>query len=267
MKRIKSLKSITTRDIRKDSHTLTQHVGLKAHNGVDIFREDEDREHFMESINKACEKYEVELLVCVLMTNHVHMILKGEIEQFKFVFESLGASFARSHNLKYGNRGAFWDQRYYNLPINTRRQFLNCAAYIFNNPVKAGMVEHPQDYEWSNFNALRLGYEEANVRKSIDELVGIALLIKTTIDRSNDILSLRQQRNLELVRDARICDTDVQAKAESLGCKEGCNVDDFSEEKRKSIVTKLWEFGANVSQIMKTTNFTRKFVAEIVEFL
>ena len=79
MKRIKSLKSITTRDIRKDSHTLTQHVGLKAHNGVDIFREDEDREHFMESINKACEKYEVELLVCVLMTNHVHMILKGEI--------------------------------------------------------------------------------------------------------------------------------------------------------------------------------------------
>ena len=267
MKRIKSLKSITTRDIRQNSHTLTQHVGLKAHNGVDIFREDEDREQFMKSINKVCEKYEVELLVCVQMTNHVHLILKGEIEQFKFVFESVGATFARWHNFKYGNKGAFWDQRYYNLPINTRRQFLNCAAYIFNNPVKAGMVEHPQDYEWSNFNALRLGYEDAGVCKSIDELVGIGLLVKTTIDRSNDILLLRQQRNLELVRDARICDVDVQAKAEALGCKKDSNPDELSKEKRKSIVAKLWEFGANVSQIMKTTNFSRKFVSETVEFL
>ena len=94
------MKCISPRDLREDSHTLTQHVGLKGHNGADIFHEDEDREKFMKSIYAACEKYEVELLVCVLMTNHVHMILKGEIKQFKFVFESLGASFARWHNFK-----------------------------------------------------------------------------------------------------------------------------------------------------------------------
>ena len=261
------MKSISPRDLREDSHTLTQHVGLKGHNGSDIFHEDEDREKFMKSIHAACEKYEVELLVCVLMTNHVHMILKGEIKQFKFVFESLGASFARWHNFKYGNKGAFWDQRYYNMPIHTRRQFLNCAAYIFNNPVKAGLVERPQDYEWSNFNALRLGYEENSVRESIDEIVNIALLVKTTIDRSKATLLQRQERNLELIRTARICDTAVQAKVESLGFKKDANNQKLFKEKRKEIIKKLWKFGANALQIANFTNFSRKFVAETVKYL
>ena len=261
------MKYISPRDLREDSRTLTQHVGLKGHNGVNFFHNDKEREKFMKSITDACKKYDVELLVCVLMSNHVHMILKGEIKQFKFVFESVGASFARWHNFKYGNKGAFWDQRYYNMPIDTRRQFLNCAAYIFNNPVKAGMVEHPQDYEWSNFNALRLGYEEASVKEAISELVGIALLVKTTIDRSKQILSLRQERNLELIRAARVCDADLQAKAEEIGFNKKTNINEMPKEKRRELVEKLWRFGANVLQISKVTNFSRKFVAETVEFL
>ena len=261
------MKCISPRDLREDSRTLTQHVGLKGHNGVNFFREDEDRDKFMKSITRACEKYEVQLLVCVLMTNHVHMILKGEIKQFKFVFESVGASFARWHNQKYGNKGAFWDQRYYNLPIHTRRQFVNCAAYIFNNPVKAGLVENPQDYEWSNFNALRLGYEDPDVKEAINELVDIELLVKTTINRSKQILLLSQQRNLELIRATRVCDADLQAKAEELGFDKETNVDEMPKEKRREFVKKLWRFGANALQISKVTNFSRKFVSETVEFL
>ena len=261
------MKYISPRDLREDSRTLTQHVGLKGHNGVDFFREDEDREKFMKSITDACDKYDVQLLVCVLMSNHVHMILKGQIKQFKFVFESVGASFARWHNYKYGNKGAFWDQRYYNMPIETRMQFLNCAAYIFNNPVKAGMVEHPQDYEWSNFNALRLGYEDPSTKEAINELVDIALLVKSTIVKSKQILLLRQERNLELIRPARVCDTDLQAKAEELGLTKEADIDEMTKEKRREFVEKLWRFGANVLQISNVTNFSRKFVAETVEFL
>ena len=261
------MKYISPRDMREDSRTLTQHVGLKGHNGVDFFREDEDREKFMKSITDACDKYDVQLLVCVLMSNHVHMILKGQIKQFKFVFESVGASFARWHNYKYGNKGAFWDQRYYNMPIETRMQFLNCAAYIFNNPVKAGMVEHPQDYEWSNFNALRLGYEDPSTKEAINELVDIALLVKSTIVKSKQILLLRQERNLELIRPARVCDTDLQAKAEELGLTKEADIDEMTKEKRREFIKKLWRFGANVLQISNVTNFSRKFVAETVEFL
>ena len=261
------MKYISPRDMREDSRTLTQHVGLKGHNGVDFFREDEDREKFMKSITDACDKYDVQLLVCVLMSNHVHMILKGQIKQFKFVFESVGASFARWHNYKYGNKGAFWDQRYYNMPIETRMQFLNCAAYIFNNPVKAGMVEHPQDYEWSNFNALRLGYEDPSTKEAINELVDIALLVKSTIVKSKQILLLRQERNLELIRPARVCYTDLQAKAEELGLNKEADIGEMTKEKRREFIEKLWRFGANVLQISNVTNFSRKFVAETVEFL
>ena len=261
------MKSISLRDVRADSHTLTQHVGLKGHNGMDIFREDDDREKFMKSINAACEKYEVDLLVYVLMSNHVHLILKGEIKQFKFVFESLGASYARWFNRKYGNKGAFWDQRYYNLPINSRRQFLNCAAYIFNNPVKAGMVKRPQEYEWSNFEALRKDFEDPRVSAAIDELVGVANLIKTTIVRCGQDMLVRQERNLELMREYRICDSEVASKVKSLDFNTENGKGETTKQKREEIVKKLWRFGANIIQIANATRISRKFVAETVEFL
>ena len=95
------------RDERFNSLTLTQNICLKGVGAMDIFHEDADREKFIDSLYKACEKYDVTVLVFALMDNHVHMILAGEIKNFQYVFESIGASYARAFNKKYSVVGIF----------------------------------------------------------------------------------------------------------------------------------------------------------------
>ena len=253
------------RELRYDSSTLTHHVGLKGHNSMTIFNEEEDRWKFLESIKNACDKYEVDLLVYVLMDNHVHLILRGEIEEYQHVFESLGATFARWHNEKYGNKGPFWEQRYYNEPIENQDQFLNTAAYIFNNPVKAGMVERPQDYEWSNFCEIRDRKCEVDVFNAIDEIVNVVHLISFTISQAKAKIAAKEARKLELIRSRRVRDKDVAKLILDFGGSKGKGLAGIEKEKMREAVLKLWDVGANVFQIKRVAKISAYFVNKVIE--
>ena len=199
---------MSTRDARFDSKTLSQHVGLKGHSSNNVFLDDSDRAHFLESMGSACEEYDVNLLVYALMDNHVHMILHGDIDQFQFVFESIGATYAREFNQKAGGSGAVWTQRFYAGPIQSQDQFLKTAAYIFHNPVDAGLCKNPQDYDWSNLSDLIEG-EGGTAWKIIDELVNVENLVDYTLSASKWKLTNRESMELGLTEEKRVLDSDL----------------------------------------------------------
>jgi putative transposase len=45
----------------------------------------------------------------------------------------------------------FWQKRYYDFNIPNRSQVVEKLRYIHRNPVKAGLCERPEDWEWSSF--------------------------------------------------------------------------------------------------------------------
>jgi putative transposase len=49
----------------------------------------------------------------------------------------------------------FWQKRYYDFNIRNYPQFVEKLRYIHRNPVKAGLCERPEDWEWSKFSQLR----------------------------------------------------------------------------------------------------------------
>jgi putative transposase len=50
-----------------------------------------------------------------------------------------------------GEAEHFWQKRYYDCNIRNHRQFVEKLRYIHGNPVKRGLCEHPEDWEWSSF--------------------------------------------------------------------------------------------------------------------
>ena len=55
-------------------------------------------------------------------------------------------------NVQCNRTGYLWQQRYFSCPV----EFASLAevlAYIELNPVRAGIVERPEDYEWSSARA------------------------------------------------------------------------------------------------------------------
>ena len=53
--------------------------------------------------------------------------------------------------------GHVFQSRFHSLPVQTDAYFTTVARYIHLNPVRAGIVERPEDYAWSNYGKLIRG--------------------------------------------------------------------------------------------------------------
>ena len=53
----------------------------------------------------------------------------------------------------------FWQKRYYDFNIRNYAQFVEKLRYIHRNPVKVGLCERPEDWEWSRFRHYATGCE------------------------------------------------------------------------------------------------------------
>ena len=58
-----------------------------------------------------------------------------------------------------GNAEHFWQKRYYDFNIRNYPQFVEKLRYIHRNPVKRGLCERPEDWEWSSFRHYATGCE------------------------------------------------------------------------------------------------------------
>ena len=57
------------------------------------------------------------------------------------------------------NSEHFWQKRYYDFNIRNHPQFVEKLRYIHRNPVKRGLCERPEDWEWSSFRHYAIGCE------------------------------------------------------------------------------------------------------------
>jgi hypothetical protein len=61
--------------------------------------------------------------------------------------------FARLYNRRHNRRGYFWGDRFKSVIVENGETLINCLAYIDLNPLRAGLVERPEQYRWNS-----LGY-------------------------------------------------------------------------------------------------------------
>jgi putative transposase len=91
-----------------------------------------------------------DLLAYVIMANHVHMLVLPKAPPSRFIGTLKGYT-AHEANRLLGRTGhPFWQAEVYDHWVRDDPERLRIHAYIENNPVKAGLVEHAEDYRWSS---------------------------------------------------------------------------------------------------------------------
>ena len=70
----------------------------------------------------------------------------------EFVLE-IKVRFARYYNKRHNRRGYFWGDRFKSVIVDKGETLVNCLAYIDLNPLRAGLVDRPENYRWNS-----LGY-------------------------------------------------------------------------------------------------------------
>jgi putative transposase len=91
-----------------------------------------------------------ELGAYVIMANHVHVLLLPKVSPSRLL-QSLKGATAREANLILRRTGEpFWQGESYDHWVRDESEWRRIAAYIENNPVKAGLVACAEDYRWSS---------------------------------------------------------------------------------------------------------------------
>ena len=86
----------------------------------------------------------------IVMANHVHLLVTPRAETAR-ITHSLKRFVAREANQLLGLTGrAFWQDESYDHLVRNGAEFDRIAAYIENNPVRAGLVAVPEDFPWSS---------------------------------------------------------------------------------------------------------------------
>ena len=149
---------------------------------------DIEKDFLLDLIRRYSTLYFVEILGFCLMGNHFHLLVKM-FPEYKFNDEDIkkryiefygddGAfaegrlpywreklsnlsefvreikvGFARYYNRRHNRRGYFWGDRFKSVIVDKGETLINCLAYIDLNPLRAGIVDRPEDYRWNS-----LGY-------------------------------------------------------------------------------------------------------------
>jgi putative transposase len=86
----------------------------------------------------------------VVMPNHVHFLLDPKAE-LKLITRAIKGGSARTCNQVLNRTGLpFWQQESFDHWVRNTVSFERIRNYIERNPVSAGLVKSPDDWEWSS---------------------------------------------------------------------------------------------------------------------
>ncbi len=141
---------------------MPQHVIQRGHNRQACFFADKDRWRYLDILSEAAERNEVSVHSYVLMSNHVHLLVTPRQPYgIAHMIQDLGRKFVRYINRRYERTGGLWEGRYKSCLVDSDAYLLTCMRYIEMNPVRAGMVTRPGEYQWSSYAVNALGKPDA----------------------------------------------------------------------------------------------------------
>jgi putative transposase len=134
---------------------VPHYVVQRGHNRQATFFADEDYLAYRHSLKEGAQRYHCAIHAYVLMTNHVHLlVIQASEDGLSRLMRYLGSRYV---NFVYRRRGTLWEGRYKSSLVDQEQYLLTCYRYIELNPVRANMVEQPQDYRWSSYASHALG--------------------------------------------------------------------------------------------------------------
>src|SRR5215813_9519791 len=133
------------------------HVVVRGNERRAIFRDDADRERYLERLAHYRGKFGFQLLAFCLMSNHVHLALRASRFPLSRFMAGLQSSYTQWFNRKYTRAGHLFQGRYNAFLVQEDPYLLCLVRYIHENPKGARLVERAQDYIWSSDRYYRRG--------------------------------------------------------------------------------------------------------------
>jgi putative transposase len=126
------------------------HVTSRGNERKAVFKSKRDREKFLEYLETATLKYNAVVHVYCLMDNHYHIFLETPSGNLPQIMRHINGAYTTYFNAKRSRSGHLFQGRYKAILVDADEYAKELSRYIHLNPVRADMVERPEEYTWSS---------------------------------------------------------------------------------------------------------------------
>jgi len=108
---------------------------------------------YLKCLSEKRAEHNVSILAFCIMGNHAHILLTAErVEAISLYVKSVNTTYAKFYNKISKRVGFVFRNRFRAEAIKDETYLLRCIGYIHNNPIKAGIVDIAEKYEFSSAN-------------------------------------------------------------------------------------------------------------------
>ena len=154
------------------------HLTHRCHDRAFLLKFARDRNRYREILREELAERRVSLLSYTITSNHVHLLVAdADPERVAGLMQAAQGRFAEEYNRRKKRRGAFWSDRYHATMIDGGEHLWACLKYIDLNMVRAGVVGHPREWEWTAWHELmgeRRRYRLVDHQALLDRLEGVS---------------------------------------------------------------------------------------------
>ena len=179
------------------------HIVNRGVDKMNVFRHGEDKEIFLQIVNKIAMIHKVVLHDYCLMDNHYHLLIETQTDNLSIFMRFVNANYAKYFNKKTKRTGHLWQSRYKSRYITSEPYLYTLIRYIEYNPIEAGLSQKAGEYPFTlahlifNSKDFYPSAKESILLREYDiEMLSGFLEIKFAKDEL-DFLQTEQNRKIE----------------------------------------------------------------------
>lgn len=155
------------RPLRIEYPGAVYHLTGRGNERKDIFRDDSDRRAFLNTLQRVCSRYHWLCHAYCLMGNHYHLLVETPDGNLSIGMRQLNGVFTQWFNRRHRRTGHLFQGRFKAVVIQKDSHLLEVCRYVVLNPVRAHMVDRPDQWPWSSFRATA-GLEKVHPCLTVD---------------------------------------------------------------------------------------------------
>ena len=140
------------RPLRIEYPGAVYHVTSRGNERKSIFKDDHDREIFLNTLDRVNKRYNWICHAYCLMGNHYHVLIETPDGNLSVGMRQLNGLYTQAFNKRHRRTGHLFQGRYKAVLIQKDTHLLEVCRYVVLNPVRAGIVTWPEDWIWSSYN-------------------------------------------------------------------------------------------------------------------
>lgn len=141
------------RPLRVEYPGAVYHVMARGHERSRIFRDERDRNRFLQLLGTTAQDLAILIHGYCLMDNHYHLLVETPEGGLSRAMKAISGRYSQWFNWRHKRAGHLFEGRFKSVLVQKERHLLELSRYVVLNPVRAGLVERAGDWRWSNYRA------------------------------------------------------------------------------------------------------------------